>query len=101
MSRTRTSRTKGDLKEVVETAEQLLTSLGNTGSHGMEDLKAKAQETIAAARSRLEDATGRSREAAAAAVEEADAYVHSNPWIAVAIAGAVGAVLGAALIRRN
>lgn len=101
MSRTGTTRTKGDLEEVVETAEELLGSISNSSSHGMEDLKAKAQETIAAARRRLQDATGRSREAAAAAAKEADAYVHSNPWMAVAIASAVGAVLAAALMRRN
>jgi len=101
MSRTRTARAKGDLEEVVETAEELLKSISETGGQGMEDLKAKAQETLAAARGRLQEAATRSREAATAAAGEADAYVHSNPWMAVAIAGVVGVLLGAALLRRD
>ena len=41
------------------------------------------------------------REAADTAAGETDAYVRGNPWAAVAVAGTVGLLIGAALSRRS
>ncbi|MEO7386632.1 MAG: DUF883 family protein [Gammaproteobacteria bacterium] len=95
------AQTRDDFEDVVETAEELLNTIGDGGGKAVDDLKAKARETLKSARIRLQEATVQARDAANVAAGEADAYVRGNPWMAVAVAGAIGVVLGAALLRRD
>ncbi|MPZ77841.1 MAG: DUF883 family protein [Deltaproteobacteria bacterium] len=97
-----------------ETKEKLINDLKNLVSDAEELLKAttsQAGEKVAAARQRIEQSLIEGKKALADAekvvlerskecAEIADDYVRENPWSAVAIAGAVGLLVGV-LIRRN
>jgi ElaB/YqjD/DUF883 family membrane-anchored ribosome-binding protein len=52
------------------------------------------------ARAKLGDLQSTVQEGAKAAVDTTDAYVRTNPWTAVGIAAAVGAVIGFLAHRR-
>jgi len=101
MPRNNAAQAQGDYEDVVETAEELLNTMTDSGGEAMEELKAKARETLDSARVRLKDAASHARDAASTAAGEADTYVRGNPWMAIAVAGAVGLALGAALTRRD
>lgn len=89
-----------DFKVVVADAEALLRATANQGGEKLDEVRAKARESLRAVNLRLlevEDAmVARTREAARAA----DAYVHDNPWKAVGVAGGFGLLVGL-LLRRN
>ena len=90
-----------DFEDVVETAEELLNTIGDGGGRVVDDLKAKVRETLANARTRLREAGEVARDAAGTVAGETAAYVRGNPWAAVAVAGTLGLIIGAAVARRN
>ena len=102
MSRSSQKRSSSsDLQDVVDTAEELLGTIGDGGGQVVDELKARAREKLSSARAHLREAGTVAREAAGTAAGETDAYVRGNPWAAVAVAGTVGLLIGAALSRRS
>jgi ElaB/YqjD/DUF883 family membrane-anchored ribosome-binding protein len=89
-----------ELREIVEKAEALLGTLTGEGGEALDELRARVTETVRSARERLREIDSLARDATQRAADTADAYVTGNPWTAVAVAAAVGAVAGAALARR-
>lgn len=89
-----------ELRNVVDKAEELLRSLGENGEDIAADLKDRVSSTLNAARHRIGELESSAREATTSAAETADEYVSANPWMAVAVAAAVGLLAGAALTRR-
>ncbi|MBM0104330.1 DUF883 domain-containing protein [Steroidobacter sp. S1-65] len=89
-----------DLKTVVEDAEALLKATSTLTGEKIQEVRARAEESLRQARVRLteveEEAMRRAREVA----EAADEYVRENPWQSVGIAAGVGLVLGLLLARR-
>lgn len=89
-----------DFKVVVADAEALLRATANQGGEKLDEVRAKARESLRQVNVRLaevEDAMlAKTREAAQAA----DAYVHNHPWKAVGVAGGVGLLVGL-LLRRT
>lgn len=89
-----------DLRAVVADAEELLKATASQTGDRIAAVRAKAEESLHAAKSRLADAQDMAMERAKLAVKTTDDYVHDNPWQAVGIAAVVGIVLGAIISRR-
>ncbi len=83
-----------DLRAVVRDAEALLHATQGHAGERIEEIRARAEETIGSAKERLRDAGAGVGEKARAAAKSTDDFVHENPWRAVAIAAAIGFLLG-------
>ena len=83
-----------DLRTLVDDTEELLRATSNAA--GSAQLKARAEETLAGLRARLNSVEDQVRERA----RDVDSYVRDNPWQAVAIAGGVALLLGLIMGRR-
>lgn len=78
-----------DLKAVVGDAEDLLKATASEGNERIERVRARAAESVRAARARLEDAG-----------IDIDARVREQPWTAIGVAAGIGLVLGILLGRK-
>jgi len=90
----------GDMKAVIADAEELLKATTGATGERITAARARAEETLRAARQKLgglEDAVvDQAKEAARAA----DEYVREHPWGAVGIAAVAGLLLGVMISRR-
>jgi ElaB/YqjD/DUF883 family membrane-anchored ribosome-binding protein len=94
----------GELNRIVTQAEELLKTLGEEGGAAAEAVRQRVVRTVNQAKVKLADAGTRVRGATNDAAKATDRYVHDNPWRAIAYgaaAGAVVAVLAAALLRSD
>jgi ElaB/YqjD/DUF883 family membrane-anchored ribosome-binding protein len=96
MENVSTDKLMADLRAVVRDADELLEATAGQAGARVEELRARAQESIGAARARLEEAGNDAREAA----RDIDAQVRGNPWAAVGVAAAVGLLLGLLISRK-
>jgi ElaB/YqjD/DUF883 family membrane-anchored ribosome-binding protein len=89
-----------DLKTVMQDAEALLKATSTQTGERLQEVRARAEESLRQARVRLtqveEDALKQAREVADATEE----YVRENPWQSVGIAAGVGLLLGLLISRR-
>lgn len=89
-----------DMKTVIADAEELLKATAGAAGERIGAARARAEETLKAAKAKLtalDDAViGHAKDAARAT----DEYVHEHPWGAVGIAAAVGLVAGVLISRR-
>ncbi len=89
-----------DLKVVMQDAEALLRATSAQTGEKIQEVRARAEQSLQQARERLaeveEEALRRARELADATEE----YVRDNPWQAVGIAAGIGLVLGVLISRR-
>jgi len=89
-----------DLKTVMQDAEALLKATSTLTGEKIQEVRARAEESLRQAKTRLteveEEAMRRAREIA----EAADEYVQENPWQSVGIAAGIGLVLGLLIARR-
>jgi ElaB/YqjD/DUF883 family membrane-anchored ribosome-binding protein len=89
-----------DLKTVMHDAEALLRATSSQTGERIQEVRAKAEQSLQQARARLGDLE---REALRRAQEVADAtegYVRDNPWQSIGIAAGVGLLVGLLLSRR-
>jgi len=96
MEQVTTEKLMADLRIVIGDAEELLKATAGQAGAKVDEARARAQESLRAARERLE----RAGAAAGASMREIDAQVRANPWAAVGIAAGVGLVIGVLLARR-
>jgi ElaB/YqjD/DUF883 family membrane-anchored ribosome-binding protein len=97
--RVTTRRLMDDLRVLAADTEQLLrVTAGDTGQHVVH-LRAKAEESLRAARERLANAQDVALARATAAGRATDAYVHANPWQVVALGAVAGLAVGFMLTR--
>ena len=97
--RVTTARVMEDLRVLAADTEQLLrVTAGDTGQHVVH-LRAKAEESLRAARARLADVQDAALARARAAGRATDAYVHANPWQVVALGAVAGLAVGLLLMR--
>lgn len=89
-----------ELRGIVDKAEELLKTLTDDSGDIAEELRARVGNTVRAARARIGEIETSAKAVGSHAMEATDKYVTSNPWMAVAVAAALGALVGAALIRR-
>lgn len=89
-----------DLKVVVADAEELLRATANQTGERIAAARTKAEESLRAAKMRLDEAKASLVEKTKIAAKATDEYVHENPWKAVGISAVVGLLLGALISRR-
>lgn len=89
-----------DFKVVIADAEALIRATANQGGEAVTNLRAKAEESLAAAKVKLADAQDALIEKGKVAAQATDDYVHEKPWHAVGIAAGIGLVIGLLIGRR-
>jgi ElaB/YqjD/DUF883 family membrane-anchored ribosome-binding protein len=89
-----------DLQSVLEDAEALLSATAGQAGERIQQVRARAEETVRQVRDRLtaaqQELTRRAREA----LGDADDYVRENPWQAVGITAGVAFLIGLLAGRR-
>jgi ElaB/YqjD/DUF883 family membrane-anchored ribosome-binding protein len=87
-----------DMKAVIEDAEELLKATAGAAGERVSAARARAEETLRAAKSKLADVDviGHAKDAARAT----DDYVHEHPWSAVGVAAVAGLLVGVLISRR-
>jgi ElaB/YqjD/DUF883 family membrane-anchored ribosome-binding protein len=89
-----------DLKVVMRDAEALLRATSAQTGEKIQEVRARAEESLKQARTRLtameDEAYQRAREVA----DATEVYVRENPWQSVGIAAGVGILVGLILSRR-
>ena len=78
-----------ELRAVISDAEELLRVTADQGGAKVEEVRARTEESLRAARARMQDA-GR----------KLDDQVREHPWTAVGIAAGVGLLVGILLARK-
>jgi ElaB/YqjD/DUF883 family membrane-anchored ribosome-binding protein len=89
-----------DLTTVIRDAENLLRATAAQTGDKVEEMRARAQESVRQAKARLEGIEDEALQHARVLAGEADDYVRGNPWRAVGIAAGIGLVLGLLMTRR-
>ena len=85
--------TMEQLNRTISQAEDLLRALGNESGEAIDAMRARVNSTIRDTRARLAGHTAQARTLANDTMSQADAFVHANPWRAVAIGAGVGMLL--------
>jgi len=97
--RVTTDKLMADLRVLAADMEQLLKATATqTGEH-VAQVRAKAEESLRAARSRVADLQDVALAKTRAAGRATDDYVRANPWQVMVICAIAGLVLGALLAR--
>jgi ElaB/YqjD/DUF883 family membrane-anchored ribosome-binding protein len=86
-----------EFKQVVSSAEDLLKSAAASGGERAQALRDEVGQEVDEWRSRIAQLEEQAVRRARVAAHDADAYVHANPWQAVGVAAAVGALAGIAV----
>jgi ElaB/YqjD/DUF883 family membrane-anchored ribosome-binding protein len=89
-----------DLQTVIRDAESLLRATAAQGGEKVQEVRARAEESVRQAKERLAGARKEAFEKAGALAGDANEFVRGNPWQAVGIAAGVGLVLGLLMSRR-
>jgi ElaB/YqjD/DUF883 family membrane-anchored ribosome-binding protein len=89
-----------DLTAVIRDAENLLRATAAQTGEKVEEIRARAEESVRAAKERLAGIEDEALKHARVLAGEADEYVRGNPWQAVGIAAGIGLVLGVLMMRR-
>jgi ElaB protein len=89
-----------DIQNVVTDAQDLLKTVQSEGQSKLTDVKAKVQQQLDSAKQMLGQIQTTVNDGAKAAMDTTDAYVRSNPWRAIGISAALGALIGFLAARR-
>lgn len=100
MEQVTTDKLLRDLKVVAEDAEALLAATAGQTGEKINEVRARAQASLAEVRERLREAGSEFRAQAKSAATSADDYVHEKPWMAIAIAAGLGFLIGSFSNRR-
>lgn len=83
-----------DIQNVVSDAQELLKTVQSEGESRLAEVKTKVATQVDAAKQKLGEIQQTVQDGAKLAMNETDAYVRSNPWTAIGIGMAIGAVIG-------
>ena len=89
-----------DVQNVVSEAQELLKTVKDEGATQLDAVRNKMQAQYEVAREKFGEIQTTVTEGAKVAATSTDAYVRSNPWRAVGIAAAAGAIIGFLCSRR-
>jgi ElaB/YqjD/DUF883 family membrane-anchored ribosome-binding protein len=78
-----------ELRNVIADAEELLRVTADEAGPKVQEVRARAEESLRAAREQLQGAG-----------KHLDAHVRENPWAAVGVAAAIGLLAGILLSRK-
>ena len=84
-----TNRLMDDLRILIADAEELLRATADQAGPQVQEVRARAEESLRAARERLQGAGA-----------ELDSQVRAHPWAAVGIAAGIGLIAGILLSRK-
>jgi len=90
-----------EIKNLIADVEDLVARIADLQDADVARVRHKVLRAIDTAKSSLADSADTVRRQAQRVAATADDYVHDNPWAAVGIAAAVGAVVGALASRRS
>jgi ElaB/YqjD/DUF883 family membrane-anchored ribosome-binding protein len=83
------NRLMDDLRTLIADAEELLRATAGEAGPRVQEVRARAEESLRAARERLQGAGA-----------ELDGQVRAHPWAAVGIAAGIGLIAGVLLSRK-
>jgi ElaB/YqjD/DUF883 family membrane-anchored ribosome-binding protein len=89
-----------DFKTVIQDAEELIRATASHTGDKVAGVRARAEESLREARIKLGEMEDDLLTQGKAAVRATDQLVHDKPWQSVAIASAVGIMLGMLISRR-
>lgn len=89
-----------DLRAVMSDAEDLLHATASQAGEGATVARARIQKSLQVAKDRLADVQDAVVERTKEAAKVTDQYVHDNPWKAIGMSAAVGAIIGMLIARR-
>jgi ElaB/YqjD/DUF883 family membrane-anchored ribosome-binding protein len=96
-----TQKLKQDLETVITDAEELLKATAGPATERIEKIRARAQESLLAARQRLADAAAVVDENVRATAGSIDDQVHDHPYAAAGIAAGIGLLVGLLIGRSS
>jgi ElaB/YqjD/DUF883 family membrane-anchored ribosome-binding protein len=100
MNNVSTEKLMQDMRAVIFDAEELLKATAAQTGERVEKVRTKVEDSLKAARSRLQQAGDDVEEQARDAMRELDEQVRANPWTTAGIAAGVGLLVGLLLSRR-
>ena len=100
MEKTSTQNLMNEFRHLVADAEDLLKVTAGQAGDKVTAARARAADTLRAAKEHLPDME-QTMERTRAAARATDDYVHENAWAVAGIAAAVGLVLGYLISRRD
>ena len=89
-----------DLKVVMRDAEALIRATSAQTGEKIQEVRARAEESLKQARTRLTALEDQAYQSAREAADVTEQYVRENPWQSVGIAAGVGILVGLLLSRR-
>ena len=89
-----------DFKTVIQDAEELIKATASQTGDKVAAVRARAEENLREARRKLDEMENDLLTRGKAAAKATDQLVHDKPWQSVAIASAVGIMLGMLISRR-
>ena len=95
-----TDQLMSDLKTVMNDAEALLKATSAQTGDRIQEVRARAEESLRQARARVTQVEEDALKAAREMAEATEEYVRDNPWQAVGVAAGVGLLVGLLLGRR-
>jgi len=100
MNNVSTEKLMQDMRAVVFDAEELLKATAAQTGERVEKVRGQVQDSLKAARSRLQQAGAGLEAQARDAARDVNDQVHKNPWTAAGIAAGVGLLVGLLIGRR-
>lgn len=89
-----------DLRVVIGDAEDLVKATAGQTGERMQQLRARAEESLRGAKAHLEEVSAQWGPRVKDAARDVDEQVHLHPWAAVAMAAAIGLAAGLLVGRR-
>lgn len=89
-----------DLKTVMRDAEALIKATSAQTGEKIQEVRARAEESLRQARERLSVIEAEALKHAREVAEATEEYVRENPWQSLGIAAGIGLVLGILISRR-
>jgi len=89
-----------DIQNVVTDAQELLKTVQSEGQTRLTEVKGQVQAKLDNAKIMLGQLGTQVQDSAKQAMDTTDTYVRDNPWRAVGISAAVGALVGILIARR-
>lgn len=89
-----------DLRAVVVDTEDLLKATAGQTGERIDKVRARAEESLRTARTRVQAAGGDLQAAAQAAAREVNSQMQEHPWTALGVAAGIGLIAGILLARK-
>jgi ElaB/YqjD/DUF883 family membrane-anchored ribosome-binding protein len=100
MNEVTTDQLVADLKTVMHDAEALLKATSTQTGEKIQEVRARAEQSLQQAKGRLSELEQDARRRAQEMTDATEGYVRDNPWQSVGIAAGIGLLLGLLMSRR-